>query len=135
MENINEFMEKVKIINKDVAEYKDDEKGIQYIVPTSYLFARCDYLELTNDELKKERFNKTIEYSDIKFNYIETTREMSKYEKTKNEADRFTIIDGKVKVNQVWLVSNGLKFHKSFNNKEDALKVVEEINNKVKAVL
>lgn len=134
MENIIEFMDKLTIINKDVSEYKDVEKGIQYIVPTSYVFARCDYLELTNDELKKERFNMTID-QDIKFNYIDTTRPMSKYEKTKNEADMYTIIDGKVKVNQVWNVSNGLKIHKTFNNKEDALKLVSEINDKVKKVL
>ena len=134
MENIIEFMDKLTIINKDVSEYKDVEKGIQYIVPTSYVFARCDYLELTNDELKKERFNMTID-QDIEFNYIDTTRPMSKYEKTKNEADMYTIIDGKVKVNQVWNVSNGLKIHKTFNNKEDALKLVNEINEKVKKVL
>lgn len=134
MENLIEYMEHITIINKDISEYKDEEKGIEYIVPTSYVFARCDYLELTNDELKKEEFNQTIEH-DIKFNYIETTRPMSKYEKTKNEADRWTIIDGKVKVNQIWNVSNGLKIRKTFNNKEDALKLVKEINDKVKKVI
>lgn len=131
MENLIEFMNNIKILNKDIAEYFDEKKGIKYILPTSYIFARCDYLELTNDELKKEKFNQTID-KDVEFNYIDTTRPMSKYEKTKNEADRFTIIDGKVKVNQIWNVSNGLKVHKTFNNKEDALKLVNEINDKVK---
>ena len=134
MENLIEFMDKVTILNDKIGEYSDTKKGIKYIVPTSYLFARCDYLELTNDELKKEEFNQTVEH-DIKFNYIETTRPMSKYEKTKNEADRFTIIDGKLKVNQIWNVSNGLKVFKTFNNKDEALKLCDEINDKVKKAI
>ena len=50
MENLIEFMDKVTILNDKIGEYSDTKKGIKYIVPTSYLFARCDYLELTNDE-------------------------------------------------------------------------------------
>lgn len=131
MENIIDFMKHVTILNKDIAEYSDEEKGIKYIMPTSYVFARCDYLELTNDELKKEQFNQSIDKG-VEFNYIETTRPMPKYEKTKIEADRFTIIESKVKVNQIWLVSNGMKVHKTFNNKEEALELVNKINEEVK---
>lgn len=126
--DILEFMKNLKVINKDFSEYNDPDKGVQYIVPNSYVFARCDYLELTNEELKKERFNQTIDKSDIKFNYIDSTRPVPKYEQTKVEADRYTIVDAKVKVNQIWLVSNGMKMVKSFNNKKDALKLVESIN-------
>lgn len=131
MENIVDFMKHVTVINKEISEYADEEKGIKYIMPTSYVFARCDYLELTNDELKKEYYNQTIDKG-VEFKYIESTRPTPKYEKTKIEADRFTIIDEKVKVNQIWLVSNGMKVHKTFNNKEEALELVNKINEEVK---
>lgn len=135
IENLEEFMEHVNVLNKEICEYVDEEKGIKYLIPSSYVWARCDYLELTNDELKKEVFNQNIEKTDLKFNYIETTRPQPKYEITKREEDKYTITDAKVKANQVWLVSNGLKFHKTFNNKEDAIKLVDRINEPLKKLL
>ena len=134
-ENLVEFMKNLKIINKEICEYYDPDKGIKYIVPSSYVWSRVDYLELTNDELKKEQFNQTMEKTDLEFNYIETTRPAPKYDITKREEDKYTIIDKKVKANQVWLVSNGLKFNKVFNNKEDALELVDAINEPLKDLL
>ena len=131
-ENLKNFMEHITIINKDMSEYEDKEKGIKYLIPNSYICARCDYLELTNDELKKEQFNQTIEKTDLKFNYIDSTRPAPKYETTKREEDKYTIIDAKVKVNQIWLVTNGLKYNKAFNNKDEALEFVDTINNRLK---
>lgn len=133
-ESITEFNEKVKLLNKDLGEYYNPETGVKFLIPTSYLWARVDYLELTNDELKKEKFNQTIDNKDIKFNYIESTRPAPKYETTKRDEDKYTIIDAKVKVNQVWLVSNGLKYKETFNNKEEALKVLDSINEPLKAL-
>lgn len=127
-----EFMKHLTVLNKDFSEYEDTEKGNKYMIPNSYVFARCDYLELTNEELKKERFEQHIDKSNLKFNYIESTRPKPKYEATKIEADKYTIIDAKVMVNQIWLVSNGMKMVKSFNNKEEALKLVDSINDKLK---
>lgn len=134
-ENLMEFMDHVQIINKELSEYFDEEKGTKYLIPTSYIWSRVDYLELTNDELKKEIFNQNMEKTDLEFNYIDTTRPAPKYETTKREEDKYTIIDAKVKANQVWLVSNGLKFNKVFNNKEDALKLVDKINEPLKKLL
>jgi hypothetical protein len=131
-ESLSEFIKKVNILNKDIAEYYNEETGNKFIIPTSYLWTRVDYLELTNDEVKKERFNQVIDNKDIKYNYIDSTRPMSKYEKTKIEADRYTIIEGKVKVNQIWLVSNELKYKETFNNKEEAIKLADDINKKLK---
>ena len=128
IENLEDFMKHVTV-KKEMSEYYDPEKGIKYMIPNSYLWSRCDYLELTNEELKKEQFSQNIEKTDLKFNYIETTRPKPKYEITKNEADKYTITDIKVKANQVWLVSNGLKFNKVFNNKEEALELTDKINN------
>ena len=121
-----EFMKHLTVLNKDFSEYNDEEKGNKYMIPNSYIFARCDYLELTNEELKKEIFEQHIDRNDLKFNYIESTRPAPK----KN--DPYTIIDAKVMVNQIWLVSNGMKMVKSFNNKEEALKLVDSINEKLK---
>lgn len=134
-ENLSEFMERVKIINKEVSEYYNEETGSKFIIPTSYIWSRVDYLELTNEELKKAIFNQEIDKTDLKFNFIETTRPAPKYETTKNEADKYTIIDAKVKANQVWLVTNGLKYKQTFNNKEEALELLNKINDELKSLL
>jgi hypothetical protein len=134
-EDLKTFMDHIKVLNKDMSEYKNEEKGINFLVPNGYMWARCDYLELTNDELKREKFNQNINNEDIKFNYVESTRPAPKYEQTKVEADKYVIVDAKVKVNQVWLVSNGLKYKNTFNNKEEAMKLVESINSKLKGYL
>lgn len=130
-EDLKTFMDHLTIINKEISEYKNEETGVRYVVPNGYVLARCDYLELTNEEVKKEKFNQNINNEDIKFNHIKSTRPAPKYEQTKIEADKYTIIDAEVQVNQVWVVSNGLKFKNTFNNKEEAMKLTEEINNKL----
>lgn len=131
-EDLKEFMSHLTLLNKDYSEYFNEEKGTKYMVPNSYIYARCDYLELTNDELKKERFAQNINKEPKEFNQIESTRPVSKYETTKREEDKYTIIDGKVKVNQVWRVTNGMKFKQTFNNKEEALKLLDSINEPLK---
>lgn len=131
-EDLKSFMDNLTILNKDYSEYFNKETGTKYMVPNSYLYARCDYLELTNDELKKERFAQNINKEPKEFNQIESTRPVPKYETTKREEDRYTIIDGKVKVNQIWRVTNGMKYIQTFNNKDEALKLLDEINEPLK---
>lgn len=131
-EDLKSFMDNVTILDKDFSEYFNKETGTKYIVPNSYLYARCDYLELTNDELKKERFAQNINKEPKEFNQIESTRPVPKYETTKREEDKYTIIDGKVKVNQIWRVTNGMKYIQTFNNKDEALKLLDEINEPLK---
>lgn len=133
-EDLKSFMGKVTTLCKDLCEYYDKEKGVKYLLPTSYVWARVDYFELTNDELKKAIFEEQVDKID-NLNYIEAKRKKSKYEVTKNEADRWTIIESKVKVNQLWVVSNGMKIKNTFNNKEEALKFLDEINEPLKAYL
>lgn len=134
-ESLSEFTERVKLLNKDMGEYFNEETGCRFMIPSSYLWARCDYLELTNDELKKAKFNQEIDNKDLKYNFIETTRPAPKYETTKREEDKYVIIDAKVKANQVWLVSNGLKYKETFNNKEEALELTNKINDELKKLL
>ena len=62
-------------------------------------------------------------------------RPKPKYEATKKEEDKYTIINSKVKVHEIWNVSNGLGFKKSFNNKEDAMKLYTEINTPILELL
>ena len=130
-ESLVEFMDRITILGKDLSEYYNEEKGIKYLLPNSYVWARVDYYELTNEEMKKAIFEETIDKIE-NTNYIDSVRRQSKYEITKNEADRWTIIEAKVKVNQIWVVSNGMKYKNTFNNKEEALKLYNDINNKLK---
>lgn len=134
-EDLKSFMDNLTILNKDFSEYFNKETGTKYMVPNSYVYARCDYLELTNDELKKERFAQNINKEPKEFNQIESTRPVPKYETTKREEDKYTIIDGKVKVNQIWRVTNGMKYIQTFNNKDEALKLLDEINEPLKKLL
>lgn len=131
-EDLKSFMDNLTILNKDYSEYYNKEKGTKYMVPNSYVYARCDYLELTNDELKKERFVQNINKEPKEFNQIESTRPVPKYETTKREEDKYVIVDGKVKVNQIWRVTNGMKCIQTFNNKEEALKFLDSINEPLK---
>ena len=62
-------------------------------------------------------------------------RPKPKYEVTKKEEDKYTIINSKVKVYKIWNVSNGLGFKKSFTNKEDAMKLYTEINTPILELL
>lgn len=133
-ESLSEFTKRVNIINKEIAEYYNEETGSKFMIPSSYLWTRVDYLELTNEELKKAIFNQEVDKIDG-LKYIETTRPAPKYESTKREEDKYTIIDAKVKANQLWLVSNGLKYKETFNNKEDAIKLADKINNSLKEML
>lgn len=125
-DNILEFNKKVAIINKDYAIYKDEEKGVMFPLNTVNLLARVDYLELSKEEYEKAKFEMKID--NLEYNIIEKTRPIPKYTITKKEEDKYTIIDSKVKVRQVWNVSNALGIKKSFTNKEEAMKLAESLN-------
>lgn len=125
-DNIIEFNKKVSIINKDYAMYKDEEKGIMFPLNTVNLLARVDYLELSKEEYEKAKFEMKIE--NLEYNIIETTRPVPKNTITKKDSDKYTIVDSKVKVRQVWNVSNALGIKKSFTNKEEAIELAESLN-------
>ena len=128
-DNILEFNEKVGIINKDYSMYKDLEKGVIFPLNTINLLARVDYLELSKEEYEKAKFEMKID--NLEYNIVEVDRPVSKYTLTKKEKDKYTITNSKVKVRQVWNVSNALGIKKSFTNKEDAIKLAEEQNKKI----
>ena len=128
-ENLQEFMSKIKIHNKEIAIYTNEEKGIQYPLGVASLLARVDYLELTKGEIEKAKFEQQIDKKEYKM--YDCTRVVSKYEITKVEADRFVLTDKKVKATHIWNVSNQLGIHTTLENKEEAFKLCNEINKKV----
>lgn len=133
IESLEEYMAKVKVIDKNISEYTDEEKGTKYIIPTTHLIARVDYLELNNSEFNKAKFEQKVDNLEYKTKMVD--RPKPKYEVTKKEEDKYTIINSKVKVREIWNVSNGLGFKKSFDNKEDAMKLYTEINTPILELL
>ena len=127
--NIVKFMGKVEIINKDLVIYKDEEKGIMFPLNTVHLLTRVDCLELDKQEYTIAKFQKKIE--DLDYNIVKIKRPTPKNEITKKEEDKFTLVDREVAVRQVWNVSNNAGAFKSFANKEEAIKLANDINLKI----
>lgn len=127
--NLNEFMENVEILSKEYAVYNDNEKGISFPFNTVNLLCRVDYLELTKEEYDKSKFEKKIE--DLDYSIVDINRPQSKFFITKKEEDKYTIVDSKVSVRQVWNVTNAIGIFKSFTNKEEALETQKAINEEI----
>lgn len=122
------FNKNITKVTKEIAKY-EDEKGNYMLIPTGQLLCNVEYMELDEISYKKALFEMIID-KDVEYNKITITKPVDKYTKTKNEKDKGTIIDAEVEVSQVWVVKNGLGLTKSFNVKKEALKLVEELNNK-----
>lgn len=132
-QSLEEFMNDVTIECKEVAIYKNEEKGLIYPLSVAHLLTRVDYLELTKEELEKAKFEQKVDKKDYKM--YDCTKIVPKYSITKIEADKFTLTDKKVKATHIWNVSNQAGIHTTFENKEEAFKLCEEINGKVIGVL
>lgn len=128
-ENIEQFMDHVEIINRDFSRYKNDDKGIIFTLNTVQLLPRIDYLELDKAAYDKAKFENAID--NLEYTTANVSKPTSKYSITKKEEDKFTITSQMVAVRLVWNVVNALGLHKSFTNKEDALKLYEEIYDRV----
>ena len=122
------FNKNITKVTKEIAKY-EDEKGNYMLIPTGQLLCNVEYMELDEISYKKALFEMIID-KDVEYNKIIITKPVDKYTKTKNERDKGTIIDAEVEVSQVWIVKNGIGLTKAFNAKKDALKLVEELNNK-----
>lgn len=127
--NIQEFMSKITIRDKDFSIYEDNEKGIMFVLNTVQLLSRVDYLELEKEQYKVSKFQQKID--DLEYNVVNIKRLIPKSEITGKEEDKLIITEKEVAVRQVWNVSNGLGIFKSFINKEDAFKLAKEINNNI----
>jgi hypothetical protein len=132
--DLADFLKNLTIVNKDIVKYADEKGNIIYANINS-LYASCTYLELNKSQYEQMVFQQTITPDD--YNIVEVKTQTSKYEITKKEEDRFTLVDTTAKVRQVWIVANSLQFSKCFKTKEEAEKLVQEIedyienNNKI----
>lgn len=124
-ENIVEFMNKVEIINKDYSRYVDKEKGIIFSLNTVQLLPRLDYLELDKTQYEAQKFENKID--NLEYTIANINKPASKYARTKKEEDKFIIENQMVAVRLVWNVVNALGLHKSFTDKEEAMKLYEEL--------
>lgn len=126
LKDLKSFMGKITIRDKDFSIYKDEEKGIMFVLNTVQLFTRVDYLELDKVQYETTKFQQKID--DLEYNIVNVKRIVPKSEITGKDEDKTTIAEKEVAVRQVWNVSNALGIFKSFNNKEDAMKLAEQLN-------
>lgn len=128
-ENLEEFMQKVTLKNKEISIYENEEKGLMYPLGTASLLCRVDYLELTKEELNKAQFEQQIDKGEYKM--YDCTKIVPKYEITKIEADKYTLTDKKVKATHIYNVKNQVGIHKTFEDKEEAFELCKDINEKI----
>ena len=128
-ENLNEYMEKITIENEKYSIYTNKDKGLMYPLNTPQLLCRVDYLELGKEELTKAKFEQKIDNKEYKMYDCEKT--VPKSEITKNKDDMFTLTKKTYKGTHIWNVSNQVGIHTTFEDKEAAFKLCEEINKKV----
>jgi hypothetical protein len=128
-ENIKEYMKHVCTINKDLAEYVNEDKGVKYIIPMPHLLCRIEYIEPTENEYKRLLFEQKIEKLEYKTKMAK--RPVVKSTITHDKKDDTTLVDSELKVYEIWNVTNGLGLKKSFTSKEEAIKLYDEVNSKV----
>lgn len=127
--NINNFMDHITLINKDISVYEDNEKGILFHLNTIQLIAKVERYELSAEEYKMKKFDGSVE--DLDYEIIEVERPVPKNTITNKDEDKYTIVNNKIKVRVIYNVSNALGIKKSFTNKDEAFALANEINEKV----
>ena len=136
-ENIIEFMDKIKILDKNLSQYIDKEKGVMFFVNTVNLLTRVDYLEVSTKTDPKKRiaeyellkFEKKIE--DLDYKKITKKEVRVKSDITGRKEDMTTLLEDEVPAVAVWNVSNSVGVKKSFINKDEAIKFSDKINSKI----
>lgn len=130
---LDKFMDKVKIQNKDISEYFDEERGELFVFNTVQLLTRVEKLELDEVQLNTALFEMKVDKLVYEQSFIE--RPTPKERITKDPKDRFTLTNEKVKVSNVWNVVNNMGLFKSFNDKDKAIQFARSINEEVKGWL
>lgn len=126
------FYNNLSTYNKDITKY-EDEKGNILLIPKTSLYVNCEYKEIEKEQMNVLQFEGKID-KDKEYEKINSTKLVSKYEITKIEADKYTLIDKEIVVSKVWFIRNGLGMIKSYNSKEEAVKDTNELNNKVESL-
>lgn len=122
------FNKNITKMTKEIAKY-EDEKGNYTLIPTAQLLCNVEYAELDEPAYKIALYERGID-KDLEYNKVKAIKVVDKSTLTGNKKDQGTLVDKEVEVSQVWFVRNGLGIVKSFNNKHDALKLVDELNTK-----
>jgi len=130
---LDKFMEKIKIQNKDISEYFDEERGELFVFNTVQLLTRVEKLELDEVQLNTALFEMKVDKLVYEQSFVE--RPTPKERITKDPKDRFTLTNEKVKVSNVWNVVNNMGLFKSFNDKAKAIQFARSINEEVKGWL
>ena len=130
---LDKFMEKVKILNKDISEYFDEERGELFVFNTVQLLTKVEKLELDEVQLNTALFEMKVDKLAYEQDFIE--RPTVKERITKDPKDKHTLCMEKVKVSNVWNVSNGMGLFKSFNDKAKAIQYARSTNEEVKGWL
>lgn len=130
---MTKFLSHVNYLSKEFAEYKDEEKGIEFIFNTVNALATVEYLELEKKDYTILKFERKIEDLDYK---IETIKKPTpKNVITGKDEDMYTIVDKEVSIRKVWKVSNRLGALKCFTDPKDAIKFANEINDPIKEII
>lgn len=131
------FNEKLDVTREGQVVTYGDDKGNYFIVALApkyqhiaQLLLNCEYIEADEIQMKTLLYNGDIEKG-IEFEIATVSRPVSKYEITKKESDKTTIVDRDVKVSKVWVVKNGFKLTKSFNKMADAIEFCQTENDKL----
>lgn len=127
-QDLIKFNENITKVSKEIVKYQDEKGNIIYLAPTQ-LLCSVEYKEATKMEYEQLVFQKAIDKT-LEYNKIDTTKVVDKSVVTHNKKDQGTLIDSQVKAYQIWIVKNALGISKSFNDKNGACKLVEELNNK-----
>ena len=117
------FNENLKYINNELVKYEDEEGNLK-LLNIGSLMCQVQFLRVTQTAKRVMMFNKEIS-KDMKFN-----KELAMIPQ-RDEKNPLKVKEVETQVELMWKVQNGLGFSTVFNNKEEAIKHAEDINNLV----
>lgn len=119
---LKKFYDNIEVKDNKLVKYADEDGNIS-VFPIAGLICKCEYLKVDKDRLNIMRFNQEVN-KEMKFNIIDET---IPYVDPKNKTH---ITRKTIKVNEMWKVSNGVGISQIFNDKKEALAIVNDINSK-----
>lgn len=128
---LDKFMENITL-DKEISVYEDNE-GNLFNVNTIKLLTSVEVLKLPKEEYTKAVFEKRID--DLEYEETTIHVPVPKNTITKNDNDKYTLVDKEMKSKLVYNVSNQIGLHKSYVNKDEALSLAKVINANVKEYL
>lgn len=123
------FMNNVKIKNKIVSTYEDEE-GNYNIINTAGLFVAVEKLQVNKEQKIMAVFNQIIPKNIIGIKERRITQ-IPKDTITHKPEDKYTLVDKEEETEVFYVVSNQCKASKVYVDKEEALKEAKKINKKV----